>query len=315
MEQKVVLLKIAIPENIDVYFDGDGIISKRIERLLNSIASGGKEVMAIIGGYGMGKTHTLKYIERLARARGFKAIYVQAPGRSFMELYASVAESLLNEVSKLRDYVSDPALRKALELLDDAENAIYVKGWLLGYSIPPKVRYKLGLIGSLREVNAVNFLVEMLRLVTSSGTSVIILLDEVEALLNLSKNFRYSYTEYLRELIDGMPRGAAVVMAMTPACWDELTTLNPALFRRLSGSILYLKPLKRDHVRKFLELYFSDLLSLLDDDVLDYIYELANGIQGEMLKYSSILLEEALYSGSNSKLSLDKVKQILSEYT
>jgi len=314
MKQRVALLKVAIPEVTDVYFDGDGITSKRIERLLNSVTLGGKEVMTIIGGYGMGKTHTLKYIETLAKGRGFKAIYVQSPGKSFMEFYASVVENLLNEVLSLKDSVSDPALRKALELLQDTDNAIYVKGWLLGYSIPPKVRYKLGLIGSLKEINAVNFLVEMLKLVTSSGKAVAILLDEVEALLSLPKNARYSYTEYLRELIDGMPRGVALVMAMTPACWDELTTLNPALFRRLSGSILYLKPLGKEHVRKFLELYFGSLLNLLDDEVLNYIHELANGIQGEILKYASILLEEALYLGNNLRIFLDKAKQILSEY-
>jgi hypothetical protein len=316
MGRSVRLLKIAIPESVNVFFDPEGLLVRRLERLVINTLYGGKEILTIVGGYGMGKTHTMKYIEHLSRLKNLKTIYIQSPGRTFIDFYSTVVENLLDSIAHLKHQVGDPALRRALELLDDEETSIYARGWLLGYTIPPRIRYKLGLMGNIRETQAIDFLVEILTHTAITTRGLIIFLDEMEVLLNQPKNARFSYTESLRELIDRMPMGVTLITAMTPACWDDITKLNPALFRRLSGNILYLKPLRREHVKAFLSLYFKELLGILDDDIYDYIYDLSNGVQGEILRLTSIVLEEALYrsGGGSKKLGLNDVKQILSEY-
>jgi len=314
------LYKIAIPEHVSEFFDPDGFTIRRLERVVINTLCGNKEVLTIIGGYGMGKTHALKYIESLSRSRGLKPIYVQSPGRSFMDFYSTVMENLIDTIHDVKYQAKNPALKRALELLDNQEAHLYAKGWLLGYAIPANIRYKLGLMGNIRESLAVNLLVEVLSLALAKVKGVVILLDEVETILNQPKNTRFSYTENLRELIDGMPRNTALVVAMTPACWDDITTLNPALFRRLSSNILYLKPVRKEHLKSFLSLYFKELLNLLDEDVYDHIYDLSNGVQGEILRLTSILLEEAIHrlkstnDRNSAKMSLEEAKQILSEH-
>ncbi|MEM0506665.1 MAG: DUF2791 family P-loop domain-containing protein [Thermosphaera sp.] len=310
--------RVAVPRN-DVHdlFDPDRDVGRRLRGLLTKVLRGGREVLAVIGGYGLGKTHTLKYLNHIASSANVKIVYIPSPGRGFLDFYATVVENVLDTAVLKVSSISNPALKKALTLLrdEDSDLQVYVKGWLLGYSIPSNIKYKLGLIGNVRENNAVTFLSEILSNIVSNQMRVLILLDEVEVLLNLPRNARFSYMENLREFIDVMPEGTAVVMSMTPACWDDVMTLNPALYRRLSGNILYLKPLRREQVVEFVKYYFDDMYKLLNDDIYGYIYELTNGVHGEVLKYVSILLEETLQENGGGTLNLETAKRILAEYT
>jgi hypothetical protein len=311
---KARLLRVAIPVGeVRGVFDPDNVIEGRLRRLLSSVRSGSREVLTVIGGYGMGKTHTLKYTEHIAVSLGLKTVFIQSPGRSFLDLYSKAMEALVDEIDDPSS-IANPALRAALELLKsgDREDLVYVKGWLLGYSVPARVRHKLGLMGVVRGSTAVGMLVEVLQIL-SRRAGVILLLDELETLLNLSRTQRFSYTESLREFIDMMPPRVALIAAMTPACWDDINTLNPALARRLSGNILYLKPLRREYVRDFIRFHLGELSDIVDEDVYDYIYELSNGIQGELLRLASIVLSET-EDVKGDKVDLARAKRILEEY-
>lgn len=318
MSARTTLSRVAVPRgNVSNLFDPDSSIERRLKGLLTKVLEGGTDILTIIGGYGLGKTHSLKYLSYMASTSSIKAVYVSSPGRTFLDFYAAVVENLLDEVLKSSANVDNPVLKRALDLLREGnpDTLVYVKGWLLGYSIPSNVRYRLGLIGSVREDNAVSLLSEVLSHAVSSLRGVLMLLDEMEILLNLPKNLRFSYMEALRELIDAMPSSTALAVSMTPACWDEVMNLNPALYRRLSGNVLYLKPLRREHVGDFVKHHLGDLHSLLRAEVYDYIYELTNGVHGEVLKYALILLEEGLQRASRTPLDAEAAKHILSEYT
>lgn len=312
------LPRVAVPrDDVRDLFDPDLSIGRRLRGLLTKALEGGMDVLTIIGGYGLGKTHALRYLSYIASTVSVKAVFVPSPGRTFLDIYATIVENLLDAALEGVTEVGNPALKRALDLLREggSESLIYVKGWLLGYSVPLSVRYKLSLIGSVRESNAIAFLSEILSSVLSNLRGVLILLDEVEVLLNLPRNSRFSYMESLRELIDVMPGGVALALSMTPACWDEVMNLNPALYRRLSGNVLYLKPLRREQVSEFVKHHFPDLYAVLSGEVYDYIYELTNGVHGEVLKYVSILLEEALQGAYEAPLGVEKAKDVLSEYT
>jgi len=312
-----ILKKLAIPssEVTDLY-DPDGELSKRVSRFINNVLRGSKEVLAVVGGYGLGKTHVLKYLTYVGRVLRLKVAFILSPGRGVLDTYSRVVELLLSDVDART--VSNPALKHALTLLKDGgvepEEAAYIKGWLLGYSIPSKVRYRLGLMGGIRERNLVDLLVDIVSSVVGRASGLILAIDEVETILNLPRAQRFSYSEWLRELIDSLPPKVGVALAMTPACWDEITTLNPALFRRLAGGVLYLRPLRREYFRGFVSHHLSDLHKILEDSVYDYVFELSNGVHGEVLKYVSILLEEVANGGAKSPIGLEEARRILAEY-
>lgn len=282
---------------------------------LNAVVEGGRGVLTIVGGYGMGKTHVLKYLKYTAEQRGYRGVYVASPGRSFMDFYLSVLENLFDVVVNSPEDVKNTVFKHALELYRKVEGelGVYVKSWLLGFSIPASIRYKLGLIGNISEQLATKFLSESLNVAARKLSAVLVLLDEVETLLMLPRNARATYAELLRELVDNLPPSVGLALSMTPACWDELSSLNPALTRRLSGGLLYLKPLRREHAREFVALYFSELSNLIGDDALDFIHEVSNGVHGELLKYTSIVIEEALARGLRH-VGAEDAKNILSEY-
>lgn len=312
---KVPSLRLAIPVNVSILYDLEGELSKRLSVFLNTVATGERGVLTIIGGYGMGKTHVLKHLKYRVEQRGFRSIYVVSTGRSFMDLYSSVLENILDVLLNNVEDVKNAVLKHALDLYSKLEEglAVYVKSWLLGYSVPPTIRYKLGLVGTVKDHIAVRFLCESLQIIARRLGAIFVLLDEVETLLNLPKSARIAYAEHLRELIDHIPRGVGFALSMTPACWDELSSINPALARRLSGGLLYLKPLKREHLRGFINLYFAELSNILEEDSLDLIYEAANGVYGEVLKYVSILLEEAITNGMKH-VNAEEAKRILADY-
>lgn len=312
---KTLSLRLAIPHNTQILYDPEGGISKRVLLFLDSVANGGRCVLAIVGGYGMGKTHVLKHLEYVAENKGFKGIYVASPGRSFMDFYSAVLENLFDTLLDSVNEVGDPLLKHALQLLNELEKdlSVYVRSWLMGLSIPPTIKYKLGLIGRVEERNAIRFLSEILRIASQKYGAVLVLLDEVETLLNLSRNTRLVYAELLREFIDALPKACGLALSMTPACWDELSSINPALARRLSGGLLYLKPLKREHVRDFITLYFPYISNILSEDALDVIYDASNGVHGEVLRLASIVVEEAVVH-ETTRIGADEVRQVLAEY-
>jgi hypothetical protein len=313
----VSLKKLAIPSSeVRDLYDPDGELGRRVSRFVSNVAGGSKEVLAVVGGYGLGKTHVLKYLTYVGRSAGLRVAFIPSPGRGMLDLYSHLVELLIDDVDVQR--VSNPALKHALALLNGSgvppEDLAYVKGWLLGYSIPSRVRYRLGLMGSIRERNVVDFLVEFVNSVIDRAGGLIIALDEVETILNLPRAQRFSYSEGLRELIDSLPPGVGIALAMTPACWDEVMTLNPALFRRLASGVLYLRPLRREQVKDFVSHHFGDLHGLLENEVYSYVFELTNGVHGEVLKYVSILLEEVVYGGARPPLGLDEARRILASY-
>ena len=66
---------------------------------IRSVLAGASTHSIIIGGYGNGKTHTLRYIQSVLdqESPGILSIYVGSPGETFRQLYAAIVTALGHE--------------------------------------------------------------------------------------------------------------------------------------------------------------------------------------------------------------------------
>lgn len=312
--------RIAIAANPELYIDFDGQVARAISFFINAIESNEKATGTVIGGYGLGKTHTLKYIESRLAKLGVRSFFVPNPKRRITDLYRSVVENLLYDLDGLE--VEEPLLKKALELSKGTDDiATYAKLWLLGESVPFNIRVKLGLGSNIDDGKAIRYLVTILKSLTKKNKGVALLMDEVEALLTLPVSTRAIYMELLRELIDELPPRTVLIVALTPAFWDQMLDLNAALARRLSSFIIYLRNLRRDEMPLILDNYLKrvqrniSIYDIFNDDILDYIYEISNGNPGEILKLAAVLVDTLIMREGLSKVTLEKAKEILAYYT
>lgn len=305
--------RLAIPYEPSKIFDPDGNV-ERLERYINSVVEKGFSGSAIvIGSYGFGKTHLLKHLEYLyQKSSSVLPIYIASPGKSFMDLYEAVIERLLSLDTDFREAILETA--KSIGLLHlvselPSEERHYLDLWLLGCRLESYIRKKLGLLRNLNELDALELLSKS---ITSSKKTLLILLDEFETVLELGKLKRLSYMNALRRLIDSSPRNLFLLVASTPAGWEEIVTTNMALSRRLSAMVIYLRSLSREEIVPFLNLYFPEVERLFPKDVLDMIHEQTSGNPGEVLRLSSMIYDEVYLK--EGEISPKKAEKIITSY-
>ncbi len=316
---------VAIPAgNVSSIYDPKGVINEMIDHIREVLSKNQIFVGVIVGNYGFGKTHILLYIrEKINLTTNSFAVYIPSPGMSIKTFYSYIAREIIKLVKENRsiiEYLNEP-IASVIEVIarsGEDEQSYYFKQWFIGESVPIKYRQKYGLGGNINEERALEIMTMLLNSIHQAGISpIVILVDEIENLIMCTNVKRLRYLNYLRILIDSLPVKTVFIVASTPAGWNEIINTHPALARRLSSYILYLKPFNEDDVKGLLEFYMNKSNTriewLLRNEVIDLIYEYSDGNPGEVLKLASILCIYANAKGLK-ELDIELVKEVLSQY-
>lgn len=130
-----------------------------------------------------------------------------------------------------------------------------------------------------------------------------ILVDEFEDITSgrLSKKEQDNYTYNLRTLID-KERRWCLLIAMTSTALDDIETLSPPLYDRLTDRKILIKRFTNDQAQKLMLNYLS--LATIEPEVesyepfniesINYINEISGGLPRLFLRYSYYLLERAV---------------------
>jgi hypothetical protein len=306
------MILLPIPDReVSWIFDPHGNV-ERLMKLVRRVSVGTSAAGVIIGNYGFGKTHIALYVSREVRWQYSRSVvvYVSTPGSSFMKVYRSFLDVVLSRGEIMEDLSNvhkEPLSTIFSEIARGGESAEYAKSWLYGEVVPQTFRTKLGLSRVNDEV-ALSLLLEMLRGLSRRGWGpFVFVLDELEdvALLGLVK--KVLYLNLLRVFVDELPPTTLLLGLSTPAGWDDIVKSHPALARRLSTHVFYLKPFSREETRAFLNSFIERFgLGLsLDDEVVNRIYEITEGNPGEIVKL--ILALSVEYEGRVSAAVADSV--------
>lgn len=310
------LLPIPSEDDAEFFYDPHGYADE-LMRYVKAVAAGPSGAGLIIGNYGFGKTHLLLHVARRATAEfaGSIVTYVNTPGSSFMNLYRAFMLKVLsnNELLGVLAEAPDGLLRNVTSLiLGGGEEAEYARQWLLGEPTPQSFRVRRGLTSRVTDELALRLLLSAVDTLVGAGRGpVLILLDELEDIVTISQTKRLQYLSLLRSLLDNLPRKTLLLASSTPAGWDEIVGTYPALARRLSSFVIYLRPFTYEESLEFVRQFMKwrGLGLSMGDEVVKVIHEYSEGNPGEIVRIISLI-----YTSLNGKADPDSVKELLSRY-
>ena len=315
--------RISIPTEPQISFDPDGVLERIMKYISDVIDEGSKGCITIVGNYGQGKTHLMLEIMSSVSESNNRSIsiYVPSPGRRFRDLYQSVVLSVLESIDllSLRCTNSATQLCTVISALRAGERSNEALNWLLGEPVSASFRKKYSLRNNRLEISQLRTLKELLNLLRDNGFSpIVVLLDELEILLSYTSGLRLQYLNDLRNFIDDLPALSVLVVATTPAGWMEIINTHPALSRRLSSTVIYLRNLELEEIIGLLDAYLARInmstREVFEEDVIQQIYEITEGNPGEVLRIASILFDIYLQKGSALSSSDSIVTEVLSRY-
>lgn len=234
------------------------------ERIIAFFREGASRVVVIEGTQGVGKTNFLNHFEseirealRDRKLRGRKGYYIVRyhpdPEASFegttRRLFEELGKDHLSQlagslgaddapIEQARGYDMREALRR---LRDDAGLAKIMMEWLLGHRLLKVHREKLGVQFRLDTVESKTAaLRDMVQVSASAGVlnGIFLLLDELEKQDGvLGPRAVVRYLSALRAVVDALPRGLFMMIAITPDALIRYSGLLPALRGRLEHRI------------------------------------------------------------------------------
>lgn len=310
------LLPIPSDEDTKLLYDSHGNVTELL-RYVETVAKGPSGAGVIIGNYGFGKTHTMLHVASQVKAN-FKdslVTYVNTPGSSFMNLYRAFINLMLRDselLSKVTTYLEYP-LRETLTLiLSGGEDGGYARQWLMGEPAPQNFRLKHELGSRVNDELALRFMVNLGDVAVKAGYSpILILIDELEDMVTIGQVKRLQYLSLLRNLIDNLPGKTLLLAASTPAGWDEVVNTYPALARRLSSFVIYLKPFTYEESLEFVGrlVKWRGLDMDISENVVKVIHDYTEGNPGEIVRAISLI-----YTSLGGKVNVDGVKEVLSRH-
>ncbi|ADN49598.1 BREX system ATP-binding domain-containing protein [Vulcanisaeta distributa] len=312
------LLPIPSIEDAEHIFDPHGI-TEELTKYVNLVASGPSGAGVIIGNYGFGKTHVMLHLMSIVRKRFTNSviIYVNTPGQSILNVYRALMVGVLDGglLDRAVNGLGTPIRDLVLLLREGGDEARYARQWLLGDPAPQGFRAKYGLPSTrVNDELAVKFMVEVINALTGVGYGpVLIMLDEFEDVITIGPTRKLQYLSQLRVFIDNLPSKTLFMVSSTPAGWDEIVNTYPALARRLSSFIIYLRPFNIDETRQFINEFtrWRGIKIPLSDELVRTIYEFTEGNPGEVVKAVNLILMEF---GGVGSLDIARVKELLSRH-
>ena len=303
----------------------------------------------VVGPYGSGKSHTLKYIARYVNKQLAKspkkrsiAFYIPHPGAGILDIYRTIiAEMGPTSISKLSSHIDDKShyqfeLHRSLRVMSQSTpDTLNAWRWLTGERLDIENRNRLGVGRNIDDAYANQVFKQLMLLLRKAGYCLVtLLIDELETVNELDILRRQKLFNAFRHLLDENPRNLSVVFACTPAGWDEILGSAYALARRISRNVIYLESLDEKKVETVLSGYLSKyrisddektkaLKSTIDKDSYDIfpftesaiteLLRLSQGNIGEIIKFSNIAIDRALMS-QRSCIDNNTLNELLPEY-
>ncbi len=315
-------------------FCGNSELKRAVEAKVSLLREGeGSSIVLVVGEYGAGKTHVLKYMEHMAQARfpGVIPLYIKRMEvASMLELYRCIVRAMEQKLT--RDFLvllaaqahrappprvrSFPDMERALAHLMAGDMAAL--RWIEGLDLSREELDRMEVSESLNSSSAVDALVVLVDLLWRFGRNkLLVLVDEFEETFVMSsRQDLVRFYSDLRQLLDKLPEGALLVLSATTIVLKDpeksLSLLNPALDSRISDSDrISLKRLSTREVVEMLKGYLRafrtpEAKGLVSDsfpfteEALIRIAELSGGMPRNALKMASTCLSEALRRGVRS---------------
>jgi len=302
---------------------GRSSIKTKIKEKLSLLRDGEMSVFIfIVGNQGLGKTHILKYVEYFVNENfhNLMPIYVKNLGKAEMlEFYKRIIEAiemnygreffitLAKDARKLQSNLMNdifkpfPEFKTILPAL--AGSDITALRWLYGEKLDSDEREKLRIIKEINNFNASSALVTLIKWIYYVRKwKPVILVDELESILFEEKEKLREFYERLRDLIDQTSKEAFFMFACMQTLMEGtkgISFLHPALYSRIKGDIVYLKPLSKSEVeelvRNYLKIfrtssgrkYISNPLFPFTKDAIKEIHEQTRGYPRDVLSLAS----------------------------
>ena len=324
---------VPIPEEKPRIFSIHEEVYRKILWQLYKVARTGRPIhVVVVGPYGSGKTHLLRYLTSYINSHvreGFAA-YVPHPGPDFISIYRHFVGSLGYERLKALSYsLEKDELRKAivyqdfvtaLVKLNDPHRTLEAWRWLTANRLTLEERKMLRVATSIeRSEDALNAFSALLKFLRKVGFKLIcLLIDEFEEISSLVQLQKKKLFNDLRHLIDLNVANFSLIVACSPQGWNTIYEENAALVRRFSSNLVFLRPLNEQECVKLISSYLDSyrihrkaFQSFLSEngyegisrtypftiDAISEIYALSKGNVGEVLKYSGIAIEMGAMEG------------------
>ena len=329
---------VSIPEEEpSVYFDQEVAISRISSSLKSAIETGYSNHIVLVGPYGTGKSHTLKHIAHLlnegviAKRGKSQAVYIPHPGGSFADIYKQVVLRLgYSEIRRLGSQVGDSnvleqEVHRAIKLMNEKSNlSLNAWRWLSAEKLEISTRNAINVGANVDEGRAADIFKQLLVLRRKEGTQLFcLLIDEFETVNELNPIRKQHLYNTLRHVIDDNPRGLCLVLACSPAGWDELLENAYALARRVSRNVVYLDNLNEAKLGQVIAGYLQTtrtsegpIRALLKERkvdpskideyiklypfspaILSELLRLSQGNIGEVIKFCNVCIEKAALQG------------------
>lgn len=321
-----------------IFVNQEKAISRLIDVVSITYTTEHSSHAVVIGPYGSGKSHALRYIEKTIKEsvredsdRKALSYYISSPGADFLHIYRGFIENL--GLNKLQEIVRDSSfdslpynISRIFKALNENEAHIHAWRWICGDRLEARERSYLGVSRNLDCISALSTLEHIIQLLRKEGYSLIcLLIDELETINELYAYQRQSTFNALRRMIDENLEGLCTIFACTPAGWDQILESSIALARRLSRNLIYLSRLTREEAISLVEEYLQSCrifereqkshlnLDPFTVDAVEEIFQLANGNIGELVKYCNLAIERGLDS-SVSQIDSSSLSELLAEF-
>lgn len=230
--------------------------------LAQFLQNGRSQVLVVVGTQGVGKTNFLNHLEtQLLDIRDdYKAQlvvrYLADPEPSFDGIIRAILQEIgPDHLSRLGAYVAGnksvldvvrsldlrSAIRAVAAAPDDASVQQHAMQWLLGFRLVNATRDALGVSFRLDTVESrTSVLRDYVNVSIEAGLlkGVVLLLDELEKQAGvMGPTAVVRYLSAMRAIIDALPRGLTMVIAITPDALRRYSSALPAFRSRLENQI------------------------------------------------------------------------------
>lgn len=328
-----------VPEEEPHFLFARDKIAKDVARIIvRGVLDHDPQHFVIIGKYGTGKSHILKYFKRTANARFFPsgeavAVYVIHPGRNFSELYRNLIlqfspdffSGIYNRLEHMETAdESDgirPAIISVLRATTDQNLRFTAWEWLQGQRLLRAQLRALGVgYGNDNADQQLETLESLLRIFQrTSPQSLVIFLDEFEELTTIRLDFQTTYLNHLRRLIDIGGEQLLLIISATPEGFDIIRRGQHALIRRLAAIQYVLDPLTTDETWELIQGYLKlewiedSEPTLIERDASDRLQEIAQGAVGSIIRVCHDLVEAAR-TGEHRSVTADMLESLVPQW-
>jgi hypothetical protein len=341
---------VSVPdEEPTIFYDQEKALRTLTSVVASTHTTGSSNHAVVVGSYGSGKSHTLKYIGRFInkelnkKSKRAVAFYIPHPGAGILDIYRSIVTDLgPSLISKLSNQVDDEShyqfeLHRPIRMISQkSSDTLNAWRWLTGERLDTERRNRLGVGRNIDDAFANQAFKQLMILLQRAGyTLVSLLIDELETVNELDNLRRQKLFNTLRHLLDDNPRNLSVIFGCTPAGWDEIVGNAYALARRISRNIVYLETLDEKTITIVIGGYIeksrvessalNETFKRLNLDqegqkifpfmksVIPELLRLSQGNISEVIKCSNVVIDRAVMA-QRELIDAETLNQLLPEF-